>query len=109
MVSVFINSITKIAYRFFPPLDFCGGYEIMFMSKHKLVTLSYGPCDAMQLKTTSGTGKIYVRPIQKNVSIKAKKTIPENEEKCLTCQKVVTLKNMKDHVEEHTIQVGFIS
>ena len=73
--------------------------------------LSCGPCDALMLKKASGTGKIYIRPLQQNLELKK---VMENDdewqgpfEKCLKCSNNIAMKNLEDHLKTHEVSAIF--
>ncbi|XP_076812875.1 uncharacterized protein LOC143459548 [Clavelina lepadiformis] len=84
----------------FPPLSECGGYCILVNSGKGLINISFGPCEAMMLKKALGTGKVYLRPIQKNISLSSFENKSQNVEKCLTCGEVISLPEMQQHILE---------
>ena len=88
----------------FPGLKECGGIELMSCLPHSRDLLVLNSClAAQQIKEAigGGQGRIYLRPIQKNLSL-----VPLEEEKssklkekCLTCGEDVLVKDLRIHME----------
>ena len=86
----------------FPQLKDCGGFEILHCvsnCKDLLpISCSWSVCD---LKANLGPQtKLYLRPIQKNLSTKS--SLPDNKcqvkEECLSCQKQVLVTELRQHM-----------
>ena len=87
----------------FPKLKDCGGFELMRCIPNCRV-LEPLKCnmDAKSLKMAVGQGKVYIRPIQKSLSVlPLKKDIVETsrKEKCLTCLRDFGLQELREHIE----------
>ena len=81
----------------------------MSRGKGEMIKLSCGPCDGMLLKKASGSGKVYIRPLQENLDLTKKDVENKDEgpfEKCLKCSTNVPMNTLEEHLKSH--QVSFI-
>ena len=91
------------AKKGFPQLKEAGGFELLTCRANSR-DLSVIPCSmaAKDLKKLIGGGqsKIYIRPIQKNLSVKS--IVKENtsllKEKCLKCGEQILLRKLRQHL-----------
>ena len=87
----------------FPQLRDCGGFELM-TCKANSRDLSVLNCSFtasnIKSKIGGGQGKIYIRPIQRNIELKDSVGIDVSKlkQKCFTCGEEVLIKDLRKHV-----------
>ena len=86
----------------FPKLNNYGGFELMHcIANCRVLEPLNCPMTTKTLKSHVGHGKLYIRPIQKNLSVIS---IPQDDndatlkEKCKFCQKEFLLQDLRNHV-----------
>ena len=87
----------------FPKLNDCGGFELMHcIANFRVLEPLNCSMTTKTLKSHVGQGKLYIRPIQKNLSVIS---VPQNEnhatlkEKCEFCQNEFLLQDLRNHVD----------
>ncbi len=61
--------------------------------------MSYGSCDAEQL-SCFGTGRVYIRSLQKNIPLTDDTNSCVEYEECLFCNLSVSVKDMQNYCED---------
>jgi hypothetical protein len=83
-------------------LKHAGGFQFLLSkegSRKQLQVMSYGSCDAEQLRCF-GTGRVYVRPLQKSIPLTDDTNSCVEYEECLFCNLSVSVKDMQKHCED---------
>ena len=87
--------------RAYPPLQDCGGFQLL-LSKEKrrneLRVVCHGTCTPEEIRCL-GSGRIYIRPLQRNIPLSPAPEIKEEYEECLTCLLSVPVSQMREHRE----------
>ena len=86
----------------FPQLKNCGGFELLQCVSNCRVLESIECAMAVKaLKTSVGQGKIYIRPIQRSLSVipirQEVLSTTSVKEKCIYCGKEFLLKDLRSH------------
>jgi hypothetical protein len=73
----------------------------MLLSKEKkrkeLRVVCHGSCSAEHLRCF-GTGRIYIRPLQKSIALRADIHVKEEFQECLTCAGKFAISEMRRHM-----------
>ena len=90
----------------FSQLRDCGGFELMTCkanSRDLLVLNCSFTASNIKSKIGGGQGKIYIRPIQRNIELKDSVEIDVSKlkQKCFTCGDEVLIKDLCKHVYSH--------
>ena len=87
----------------FPQLKSCGGFELLQCVPNCKILESIECAMAVKtLKTSVGQGKIYIRPIQRSLSvipIKQEVLSTTLKEKCIYCGKEFLLKDLRSYID----------
>ncbi|XP_057290583.1 uncharacterized protein LOC130647115 [Hydractinia symbiolongicarpus] len=88
----------------FPTLKHCGGFELLkCIPNCRILEPLNCKLNSISLKATIGQGKIYIRPIQKSLSViplqKASTVTTSIKEKCLNCFEEFCLEELRQHTE----------
>ncbi|XP_068689839.1 uncharacterized protein [Montipora foliosa] len=93
--------VKEVLYEAFPPLKSCGGFEMLLAhekSRTKLRVVNYGSCSADELRCL-GTGRIYLRPIQKDIVLGDEDDSDDQFEDCFICKVAIPLRQMRTHMD----------
>ena len=66
--------------------------------RKQLKVVAHGSCSTEQLRCF-GSGRIYIRPLQKSIPLTEVLGIQEEYEVCLACDNPVAVSEMRDHQE----------
>ena len=83
-------------------LKHAGGFQFLLSkesSRKQLQVMSYGSCDAEQLRCF-GTGRVYVRSLQKSIPLTDDTNSCVEYEECLFCNLSVSVKDMQKHCDD---------
>ncbi|XP_070581511.1 uncharacterized protein [Ptychodera flava] len=91
----------------FPQLKSCGGFEMMScqVGTKKLKVLDCSWSVSALRKNLCGQAKIYIRPIQKNLTttpIESAVDVTEAKEKCMGCKKEFKIRELRSHLWDCT-------
>ena len=97
----------------FPQLKSCGGIEIMIcLANSRDLTVLDCSLVASDLKShlAGEQSKLYIRPIQKNLSTKSilKESVSFLKENCINCGASVLVKELRNHVRSCTRDRTFL-
>jgi hypothetical protein len=89
----------------YPLLADCGGFELLLTkpkSRTDLQVVRCGSCSTEELRCL-GTGRIYVRPIQKSLDVTQEEDESEEYEECLFCDKLFLIREIRQHITSCTV------
>lgn len=86
-----------VFFSHFPQLNECGGFETMRCEPTKQLKLVHVGAFSVEELRTFGTGRLYLRPIQKDIPLKEIE-ITSEEQLCLTCGTSVVIAEMRQHL-----------
>ena len=84
----------------------CGGFELITCKANSrdlsVLNCSFTSCN-IKSRIGGGQGKIYIRPIQRNIELKDSVEIDVSKlkQKCFTCGEEVLIKDLRKHVYSH--------
>lgn len=87
--------------RAFRPLQICDGFEMLLCadnSRTRLQVVKYGSCNTDELRCL-GMGRVYIRPIQVDITLGDIEDDDEHAEECLLCRESIPLRGMRAHME----------
>ena len=87
--------------RAFRPLRSCGEFEMLVCadnSRTRLQVVKYGSCNTDELRYL-GMGRVYIRPIQVDITLGDIEDDDEHAEECLLCRVSIPLRGMRAHME----------
>ena len=88
-------------FRAYPQLQHTGGFQLLVSddkSRKKLKIVAHGSCSTEEIRCF-GTGRIYIRPLQKSIRLSEELHVQEEYEVCLACDTPVAVSEMRDHLE----------
>ncbi len=90
----------------FPQVGYAGGFDIMYVESRckELKLFPPGPngITVKYLMSFISQGKIFIRPIQENLSFEEKlapKQVTEQQELCKKCYNIIDVFHLRDHLE----------
>ncbi|CAB3977868.1 Hypothetical predicted protein [Paramuricea clavata] len=89
----------------YPQLNETGGFQMLLTKEKKrkeLRIVCHGSCNTEQLRCF-GTGRIYLRPLQKSIPLPININVKEEFQQCLTCGGSFAVSEMRRHM--NTCQV----
>lgn len=87
-------------FRAYPKLRETGGFQLLISearARKNLKVVSHGSCTTEQLRCF-GTGRIYIRPLQRSITTQDVK-VDEEFEECIACGSVFAVSEMRHHQE----------
>ena len=97
--------------RAFRPLQSCGGFEMLLCadnSRTRLQVVKYGSCNTDELRCL-GMGRVYIRPIQVDITLGDIEDDDEHAEECLLCRESIPLRGMRAHMETCRVCVSLVT
>lgn len=95
-----------VLYRAYPLLADCGGFEMLLTkpkTRTELQVVRCGSCSTEELRCM-GTGRIYIRPIQKSLIVSEEENDTGQEyEECLFCYKLFPIREIRLHITSCTV------
>ncbi len=89
-------------FRGYPQLRDTGGFQILVSQEkaRKLFKIvSHGSCSTEKLRCF-GSGRIYIRPLQRSIPIRESMRVQEEYEVCLGCETPVAVSEMRQHQQD---------
>ena len=83
-------------FRANPHLKETGGFQILLSKAKKVVC--HGSCSTEQL-CCFGTGRIYIRPLQKSILLTRSVHVKQEFQACLSCGESFGISEMRRHLE----------
>lgn len=105
-----IKFLCLYCFRAYPPLRHSGGFEFLLCkeeSRKQLRVVNHGSCSAEQLRCF-GTGRIYVRPLQRSIPITNVAAIKMELEECLTCFLPIPVNQMREHHTSCSVSTKYL-
>ena len=90
----------KRTLRAYPPLRHVGGFQLLISDanvRKKLKVISHGSCTTKQMRCF-GTGRIYIRPLQRSMKTQDVK-VDEEFVECIACSSPFAVSEMRRHQE----------
>lgn len=94
-----------VFYRVYPSLANCGGFDLLITkpkSRTKLQVVRSGSCSTEELRCL-GTGRIYLRPIQKSLIVNEQGDDTEEYEECIFCCELFLIREIRQHIASCTV------
>lgn len=95
------EQVKEVLYKAFRPLQSCGGFEMLLCadnSRTRLQVVKHGSCNTDELRCL-GMGRVYIRPIQVDITLGDIEDDDEHAEECLLCRESIPLRGMRAHME----------
>ena len=73
-------------------------------SRTEIEVVSYGSCSTDEIRCL-GTGRIYIRPIQTDITLAETVDLGDQTEECLLCGKEILLTEMRKHAENNCFSI----
>ena len=83
--------------RAFRPLRSSGEFEMLVCADNSQV-VKYGSCNTDELRYL-GMGRVYIQPIQVDITLGDIEDDHEHAEECLLCRESIPLRGMRAHME----------
>ena len=96
-------------FRAYPQLSETGGFQILLSKAKKrgeLDVVCHGSCSTEQLRCF-GTGRIYLRPLQKSIQLTRAIHVKEEFQACLSCGQSFGISEMRRHLETCEVRRQF--
>ncbi|XP_028401094.1 uncharacterized protein LOC114524163 [Dendronephthya gigantea] len=96
------GEVKDILYKHYPVLKYVGGMQLLLSkesARKELHVVSHGCCNAEQLKCF-GTGRVYIRPLQKDIPLEKNDNTDVQFEECLSCQALIAINEMQEHLKQ---------
>ena len=94
-----------VFYRAYPLLADCGGFDLLITkpkSRTELQVVRSGCCSTEELRCL-GTGRIYLRPIQKSLIVNEQGDDTEEYEECIFCCELFLTREIRQHIASCTV------